>query len=1050
MSNYKHLLSCWHKLEHYSPSQLPKDNDILELKDDYPMPWLKNTLGFDEEKTTIFTIYLGVFKSSIMIDFVKEYFKVLDENENRQDQDIVYASIKLNKSGQYIENTFGLSTLPWALGQLEQNKIKSNDWHRDFEGVKHDILSKIEPILYEFIEAESETQETQNVLRILDKEDIQNIQARIQEECKWSVNPETSYFFTERKVPLSKKNKKANTITARAELLNSFYVKDLEHIIKNFKGDNHSAFDKYLKGNLDIDLQKINIKEDLSVLKNTLTPKQIPDGCWPSKYSLNLMQQFAVNTILDQKEMEQSSLFSVNGPPGTGKTTLLRHVIAGIIVERAKKLSQYDKPEDAFKQVGTLFNNSDYEYEIFAPVSDLNTGGIVVASSNNGAVTNISKELPLIHEVEPYDGVLSYFKEVAQDTNEDHWGLISGALGNMKNRKAFKENYWITFKDKKPESKALLKYFKENTISDLQPWRQIVKRFNDKIQEVTVEKERLDTLRLKSEKFSELEEGLATIERGLTELRDSLSELNTSLQEKQNEASHLKDNENKLWERLKLVQSTKPHFFSYWFSKSSREKYKQRLDIILTQQKENALNTQVTATLIKELGENKNKFEEQKKKLKSESTLIKQDLELLVNAKRELSNNYADTHFWNAIESKAVQNSRPWHSPKLQDLQTEAFIIALELNEIMLLTANRKNKMISNTLAGFFEFLSDNARPNTDITEAIWSTFFLVVPVVSTAFASVSRLFNNVGAEKLPWLFIDEAGQAIPQAAAGAIWRSKKVVVVGDPLQIEPVVTVPDLITKNLRSYFNLNTHQIHPELSVQVGADRANKLGTYIDTNAIEDVWIGSPLRVHRRCIEPMFSIANKIAYNNTMFLSTPNPKELPLQFKTAFIHCPGQVINRHYCESQGRIICDLLSHEINSSGGLPNTYIITPFKEISQQLKKQIRKAIDFKFDRLTLKDSKIAFKKWVDNHVGTIHTFQGKQADGVILCLGLDERTKGAANWASKKPNILNVALTRAKYKFVAIGDENIWLEQPYFMALRGISHSNPITNESNNHK
>ena len=53
-------------------------------------------------------------------------------------------------------------------------------------------------------------------------------------------------------------------------------------------------------------------------------------------------------------------------------------------------------------------------------------------------------------------------------------------------------------------------------------------------------------------------------------------------------------------------------------------------------------------------------------------------------------------------------------------------------------------------------------------------------------------------------------------------------------------------------------------------------------------------------------------------------------------------------------------------------------------------------------------------------TVLTFQRKQAEGVILCLGLDEKSKGAANWASQKPNLLNVAITEAKYRFIAIGD------------------------------
>lgn len=74
-----------------------------------------------------------------------------------------------------------------------------------------------------------------------------------------------------------------------------------------------------------------------------------------------------------------------------------------------------------------------------------------------------------------------------------------------------------------------------------------------------------------------------------------------------------------------------------------------------------------------------------------------------------------------------------------------------------------------------------------------------------------------------------------------------------------------------------------------------------------------------------------------------------------------------------------------------------------------------------------------EWLKSHIGTVHTFQGKQADGVIFCLGLDEKSKGAANWASQKPNLLNVAVTRAKYRFIAIGDKAIWEKQPYFNHL-----------------
>lgn len=136
----------------------------------------------------------------------------------------------------------------------------------------------------------------------------------------------------------------------------------------------------------------------------------------------------------------------------------------------------------------------------------------------------------------------------------------------------------------------------------------------------------------------------------------------------------------------------------------------------------------------------------------------------------------------------------------------------------------------------------------------------MVIPVVSSTFASFARQFRDVGAGCLGYLFIDEAGQAVPQAAAGAIWRANRVMAVGDPIQIEPVFTTPPPLVRTLERIAALpDCANVSPtEVSVQILADRCNALGASVlrkgESNA---TWIGSPLRVHRRCADPMFGIS-------------------------------------------------------------------------------------------------------------------------------------------------------------------------------------------------
>jgi len=87
----------------------------------------------------------------------------------------------------------------------------------------------------------------------------------------------------------------------------------------------------------------------------------------------------------------------------------------------------------------------------------------------------------------------------------------------------------------------------------------------------------------------------------------------------------------------------------------------------------------------------------------------------------------------------------------------------------------------------------------------LWSTLFLVIPVVSSTFASVERMLGELPIGSIGWLLIDEAGQSLPQAAVGAVMRAKRTVVVGDPLQIPPVTSLPVRLCSDICRFFKID-----------------------------------------------------------------------------------------------------------------------------------------------------------------------------------------------------------------------------------------------------
>lgn len=1030
-TNTNRLLSYWHTLEHFSPASVPNGCRKWVEK----LPWEEVQKHSNPSKCFQYTFYFGVFPLNEVTEFVQEYFHSQEETPNLPTAKVCYASLKVDEQGLYIQDTFGLSTMPWALSQLKEHKLNMELPLDEFRKRERRIADHlVDGFLKE----------------PLTREGVKQIQAYLLDELPWRELPSAAiYLRTEERERKQSKSDEEEEVTC--DLLNSFYLEDLERIAKSLQTEKlPKAFQDYLTGCLgraDIG-KRINLSDHPAVLQSCLTPEYYPDGCWPSPYCASLMQQFAINRVMDDLSgKKQEGLFSVNGPPGTGKTTLLRDIIAAILVQRAHHMIQFDEPAKAFTKLEETKKSEGYVPFIYEPHASICDGGIVVASSNNGAVENISKELPLKKEVKGYADRLGYFRTVSEGcVDPEHWGLIAAVMGSKKNQRKLIDAIWN--KSPKARKQTLYQSLRDTQQAPTQAqWQETVTSFRNKLQAVRREKQRLMEGMKEAAQWTDLPRMVEEADRHVL---DELQELEKLIQGKQTFLSETQAGNER--QRMALeearreqeqVLQSRPHWLSYWISREKRVSYQARLEAVASK----------IERLTQQVREHDELLQVHEQRLSVQRTKLKQvqgereRYAPLMEVCAELKGAYTDASFCHKINTREAQENSPWYSEELKKLESELFVEAMKVNECFLLMANQTSDRnisgrnlsgrnlsgrIETTLDRFFKFLKSGEDLNEQQIRAMWNTFWLVIPVVSSTFASIQRMFGNLGPGSIPWLFIDEAGQAVPQAAAGALWRCKRAVVVGDPFQIEPVVTTPDAIIKELGNHFDLKWEQMDSTLSVQRMADRVNRYGW-----TMNDDWVGSPLRVHRRCTDPMFSIANEIAYAGMMYNSTPSAST-KLLMETAFVDVRGNVEAgcRHYVTAQGEVIRKMILDEIDRQQALPDLFVISPFSEIPSKLRSELEKPLKAAVANLPQQMNDKKVNDWLDTHIGTVHTFQGKQAEGVILCLGLDSTKEGAAQWAASKPNLLNVALTRAKLRFVAVGDGQIWLGKPYFRELESL--------------
>ena len=754
------------------------------------------------------------------------------------------------------------------------------------------------------------------------------------------------------------------------DLLNSFFLTDLDHLLSLSKFGFSGIFATYLS---ESDSQKrldvlSSSEEGRRALEESLALDRLPRGRWPFRPSQHLLpaQLGAVTEILN------GQLTAVNGPPGTGKTRLLCEVAAELVVERASRIAQCRQPYEVF----SVSAGADF-YPL--KTSIMRGTCMVVVSSNNAAVENITRFLPAEHAISRADfPEASYFPEAASAVNaafcaaEEHgagpqpvWGLMAAVLGSAWNCEQFARSLVWGFRD--AEKQIALPGLKQV----LDAYRDYHARQEAKEEWLKARSAFLETARL--------------VEQRRKELARRAAAGSSHAQEPTEEAPSMLSQFLELMAQSKALQST------------AREE----------------------DSAARELADRLAALEEVVKKAQDELT----------------SRNRADTAKKEALRSpnRAFRSAPDWQLKSVWNdedfarLRSRLFLQALALHEWTIKACAREFTADLNAVARHLR----GGMVEEAETPELWDALFFMVPVVSSTLASFSRLFSGMGQASLDWVLLDEAGQASPQSAAGALWRARRAAVIGDPRQIEPVVPQPASLLATLRQRQEtggLSLERWSPESqSAQTLADRSALRGTWMDC-AGRRVWTGFPLRAHHRCAEPMFSVANRIAYDSQMVQARREfpPLRSPLG-PSAWLDVIGHVADTQLVREElaclRRCMLDFLEDwptlETPDGQREASVFVISPFRKVAWHC-------------RTLLRSMRIAEERV---RCGTIHTFQGREADVVLLVLGSapGQAGWGSRQWASRTPNILNVALTRARSAVYVIGNLRDWRRHPFFDLL-----------------
>jgi hypothetical protein len=262
-------------------------------------------------------------------------------------------------------------------------------------------------------------------------------------------------------------------------------------------------------------------------------------------------------------------------------------------------------------------------------------------------------------------------------------------------------------------------------------------------------------------------------------------------------------------------------------------------------------------------------------------------------------------------------------------------------------------------------------------------------------------------------LVIDEATQCTVTNILPLIYRAKRIAVIGDPKQLPAIPNIGPAAESALAAKFGIEENLLnvigHAENDLYKAAVRCLPGGRH-DVIALQEHYRSHPL---------IIGFSNRHVYQTALKIRTDPAHlgSLPFGSSVHGLHISGHCTRGQFNSSwqnppEADAVCDLVKRLRQSPDARSRSLgIVTPFRAQMD--------AITARLESHQLSD---------DIRVGTAHTFQGDERDIMIfspvVARGIGP---GTARWVEDPPNLINVAVTRARLALFVVADFDICRRQ-----------------------